>query len=99
MIDLNEVLDWSRVEFRKKKNNIMSNWFVKDLLGISCAMITWILLFYSEYVTVYVIFIRENSTFHYRYCHLIFFNILFFLSICSHFKTMFTNPVRPLRRQ
>ncbi|UYV83812.1 ZDHHC7 [Cordylochernes scorpioides] len=67
-------------------------WFVKDICGIICALVTWFLIIYAQYVVVYLILLPQiYST--YGFSNFIIFEILSFLAVSAHLKTMFTDPV------
>lgn len=68
-------------------------WCVKDTLGLSCSILTWILFLYAEFVIVFVILIPKNYSFEFNFINLILFHVLEFLAISSHCRTMFSNPV------
>ena len=68
-------------------------WFVQDVCGIICAIITWCLVLYAEFVVCWVIlfpaFTREPI---YSFFNFILFNCLAILALTSHFKSMTTDP-------
>ncbi|CAL1532311.1 unnamed protein product [Lymnaea stagnalis] len=66
-------------------------WFVKDICGIVCAVFTWLLILYAEYVVMFVMLIHESSNI-YSFIHGLIFNSLAFLAISSHLRAMFTDP-------
>ena len=65
---------------------------MKDICGLVCAVFTWLLIAYAEYVVVFVMLLHENSTFG-GLIHGIVFNTFVFLAIASHMRAMFTDPV------
>lgn len=67
-------------------------WCIKDICGIICAILTWLLIFYAEFVVMSVILIPTLNSL-YSVCNTIFFQTLAFLAFASHLKTMFTDPV------
>jgi hypothetical protein len=69
------------------------NWCVKDALGLLCSILTWFLFIYGEFVIVFVILIPKNYSIEFNMINLFIFHFLEFLSISSHFRTMFSNPV------
>lgn len=69
-------------------------WCIQDICGIICAILTWFLILYAMFVTIFVILIPTigNHTFFSA------FNILLFLTLSvlafvSHVRTMLTDPV------
>ncbi|XP_062394341.1 palmitoyltransferase ZDHHC3-A isoform X1 [Sardina pilchardus] len=66
-------------------------WFVRDACGIVCAVITWFLVFYAEFVVLFVMLIpSKNLT--YSIINGVVFNALAFLALASHFRAMCTDP-------
>jgi len=76
----------------------VSEWCVKDSLGLLCSILTWILFCYGEFVMVFVILIPKNYSFEYNLINLFLFHFLEFFAISSHCRTMFSNPVCYLYR-
>ncbi|XP_064467467.1 palmitoyltransferase ZDHHC3-like isoform X2 [Ornithodoros turicata] len=66
-------------------------WFVRDICGIICAVMTWGLVLYAEYVVVGVILAPLVHTY-YGAVHLVLFQVAAFLAVFSHVRTMFTDP-------
>ncbi|KAK9880854.1 hypothetical protein WA026_013179 [Henosepilachna vigintioctopunctata] len=66
-------------------------WCIKDICGIICAALTWLLIFYAEFVVMSVILIPTPYSF-YSISNTIIFQTLAFLAFTSHLKTMFTDP-------
>lgn len=67
-------------------------WFVRDACGIVCAIITWFLVFYAEFVVLFVMLLpSKNLT--YSIINGVVFNGLGFLALASHFRAMCTDPV------
>ncbi|KAH9515480.1 Palmitoyltransferase zdhhc3 [Bulinus truncatus] len=66
-------------------------WFVKDVCGIICAVFTWFLILYAEYVVMFVMLIHESSNI-YSFLHGLIFNFFTFLAVSSHLRAMFTDP-------
>ena len=55
----------SRTNFKKEKT-----WCVKDVCGIFCAVLTWFLILYAEFVVLKVILVSDNylvASFFYYY--------------------------------
>jgi len=69
------------------------DWCVKDAFGLLCGITTWFLFFYAEFVLVFVILIPKNYSLEFNLINLFLFHFLEFLSISSHCRTMFLNPV------
>ena len=68
-------------------------WFVKDICGIVCAVITWILVLYAQFVVgIVMIFPILESSPLYGCLNFILFNTLACLALTSHFKSMTTDP-------
>ena len=70
-------------------------WFVKDCCGVVCAVFTWFLILYSEYVVLFVMLYPSPQTYHSLINGAIF-QVFVFLAICSHSKAMLTDPVSNL---
>nr|QDC33566.1 palmitoyltransferase ZDHHC3 [Coleomegilla maculata]QDC33567.1 palmitoyltransferase ZDHHC3 [Coleomegilla maculata] len=66
-------------------------WCIKDICGIICAILTWLLIFYAEFVVMSVILFPSLESF-YGLSNTILFQTLAFLAFTSHLKTMFTDP-------
>lgn len=71
----------------------LSNWCIKDAFGLSCAIITWILFLYGDFVFVFVILTPKSFTKLFYLINLLLFQTFVFLAVSSHFRTMFSNPV------
>lgn len=69
-------------------------WFVWDGLGITCAMFTYFLIGYAEFVVVGVMLLPQLSTTAWGLFHSILFTILALLAVVAHVRSMVTNPVR-----
>lgn len=67
-------------------------WFVQDICGIICAVLTWILVLYAEYVVVFVILLPSPHLY-YSAVNFVVFQSLAFLAITSHLRAMFSDPV------
>ena len=80
---------WRRLGFRSTCQRV---WFVKDICGVICAMFTWGLILYAEYVVTLVVLLPSPDTLHSLVNGLIF-QLFIFLAIASHLKTMLTDPV------
>lgn len=74
------------------------SWFMsishkQDICGIICAVMTWLLILYAEFV-VMVVIIWPSPYPVYSTINMIIFNMLAFLAYASHLRTMFSDPVR-----
>uniref|UniRef100_A0A8C9WJL1 Palmitoyltransferase n=1 Tax=Scleropages formosus TaxID=113540 RepID=A0A8C9WJL1_SCLFO len=67
-------------------------WFIRDGCGIACSIITWLLVFYAEFVVVFVMLLPSKSL-AYSLVNGALFNGLAFLALASHFRAMCTDPV------
>ena len=67
-------------------------WFVKDVCGVICALFTWGLLLYAEYVVTLVVLLPSPDILH-SLVNGVIFQVLIFLAVSSHLKTMLTDPV------
>nr|XP_020462414.1 palmitoyltransferase ZDHHC3-like isoform X1 [Monopterus albus] len=66
-------------------------WFIRDACGIVCAIITWLLVLYAEFVVLFVMLLpSKNLT--YSIVNGALFNFLAFLAIASHLRAMCTDP-------
>ncbi|XP_032414237.1 palmitoyltransferase ZDHHC3-like isoform X1 [Xiphophorus hellerii] len=66
-------------------------WFIRDTCGIVCAIITWLLVFYAEFVVLFVMLVpSKNLT--YSIVNGTLFNTLAFLALASHLRAMCTDP-------
>jgi len=67
-------------------------WCIRDICGIICAFLTWMLILYAEFVVMTVI-LYPNPHPVYSIVNTIIFQMCAFLAFTSHLKTMFTDPV------
>ncbi|KAK5922921.1 hypothetical protein CgunFtcFv8_020145 [Champsocephalus gunnari] len=66
-------------------------WFIRDACGIVCAIITWMLVLYAEFVVLLVMLLpSKNLT--YSIVNGTLFNVLAFLALASHLRAMCTDP-------
>ncbi|XP_040021878.2 palmitoyltransferase ZDHHC3-A isoform X2 [Gasterosteus aculeatus] len=66
-------------------------WFIRDACGIVCALITWLLVLYADFVVLFVMLLpSKNLT--YSIVNGTLFNILAFLALASHLRAMCTDP-------
>ncbi|XP_021112970.1 palmitoyltransferase ZDHHC3 isoform X9 [Heterocephalus glaber] len=68
-------------------------WFIRDGCGIACAIVTWFLVLYAEFVVLFVMLIPSRD-YAYSIINGIMFNLLAFLALASHCRAMLTDPVR-----
>ncbi|XP_076985695.1 palmitoyltransferase ZDHHC3 isoform X2 [Tamandua tetradactyla] len=66
-------------------------WFIRDGCGIACAIVTWILVLYAEFVVLFVMLIPSRD-YVYSVINGIVFNLLAFLALASHCRAMLTDP-------
>ncbi|XP_073534260.1 palmitoyltransferase ZDHHC3 isoform X2 [Phyllobates terribilis] len=66
-------------------------WFIKDGCGIACAIVTWFLVFYAEFVVIFVMLVPSKDLV-YSTINGIIFNMLAFLALASHLRAMITDP-------
>ncbi|KAK6627121.1 hypothetical protein RUM44_009598 [Polyplax serrata] len=64
---------------------------VKDICGIICAILTWLLILYAEFVVMGVMLFPSLYTV-YSLVNSVVFQIFAFLACASHLRTMFTDP-------
>ncbi|XP_051573962.1 palmitoyltransferase ZDHHC3-A-like isoform X1 [Myxocyprinus asiaticus] len=72
----------------ERPNNM---WFIRDACGIICAIITWLLVFFAEFVVLFVMLIPSKNLI-YSLVNGTLFNSLAFLALASHFRAMCTDP-------
>lgn len=77
--------------FRLPWLTLPNSWCVKDICGIICAFITWLLMIFAEFVVVFVFILPSPFTVG-NFIHTIIFNILAFLALSSHSYAMLTDP-------
>lgn len=70
-------------------------WCVSDICGIICAVMTWLLVTYAEFVVVTVVVGTANYPI-YTTFNLLLFNVFAVLALSSHTRAMFTDPVSVL---
>ncbi|XP_012861591.1 palmitoyltransferase ZDHHC3 [Echinops telfairi] len=66
-------------------------WFIRDGCGIACAVVTWFLVLYAEFVVLLVMLIPSRD-YVYSVLNGIVFNLLAFLALASHCRAMLTDP-------
>lgn len=67
-------------------------WFIRDGCGIACAVVTWLLIFYADFVVLLVMLLPSRD-YIYSVINGIVFNLLAFLAVASHVRAMLTDPV------
>lgn len=67
-------------------------WCIRDICGIICAVLTWLLILYAEFVVMTVILIPSPYPV-YSAINTIIFQTCAFMAFASHLRTMFTDPV------
>lgn len=66
-------------------------WFIRDGCGIACAVVTWFLVLYAEFVVLFVMLIPSRD-YVYSAINGVLFNLLAFLALASHCRAMLTDP-------
>ncbi|XP_055269580.1 palmitoyltransferase ZDHHC3 isoform X2 [Moschus berezovskii] len=66
-------------------------WFIRDGCGIACAVVTWFLVLYAEFVVLFVMLIPSRD-YVYSAINGLVFNVLAFLALASHCRAMLTDP-------
>ncbi|KAL1781909.1 palmitoyltransferase ZDHHC3 isoform X1 [Sigmodon hispidus] len=66
-------------------------WFIRDGCGIACAIVTWFLVLYAEFVVLFVM-LTPSRDYVYSIINGIVFNLLAFLALASHCRAMLTDP-------
>lgn len=66
-------------------------WCVSDICGIICAVMTWLLVTYAEFVVFTVVLGTANHPI-YTTFNIILFNMFVILALSSHVRAMFTDP-------
>jgi len=70
-------------------------WCVKDICGIVCVVMTWLLILFAEFVVMRLILLPSNYTV-FSTINMIVFQALAFLAFASHIRTMLSDPVSGL---
>ncbi|KAK3716094.1 hypothetical protein QZH41_019630 [Actinostola sp. cb2023] len=68
------------------------SWFVSDGVGIGCAIFTYLLVAYAEFVVVFVILLPEIPLAGVGLLHAILFTYIAILAIVAHVRAMLTDP-------
>lgn len=66
-------------------------WCVKDVCGLVCVVITWLLVIYAEFVVIFVIVLPSPFTIG-SFLNTLLFQVLAFLALSSHAAAMLTDP-------
>lgn len=66
-------------------------WCIKDICGIVCVVLTWLLILYADFVILFVIVSPTHSTL-YNFFNVTLFQTLAVLAITSHLRAMLTDP-------
>ncbi|XP_067417705.1 palmitoyltransferase ZDHHC3 [Emydura macquarii macquarii] len=66
-------------------------WFIRDGCGIACAVVTWMLVFYADFVVLLVMLVPSRD-YIYSVINGLLFNMLAFLALASHFRAMLSDP-------
>lgn len=69
-------------------------WFIRDGCGMVCAVMTWLLVVYADFVVTFVMLLPSKD-FWYSVVNGVIFNCLAVLALSSHLRTMLTDPVSP----
>lgn len=67
-------------------------WFIRDGCGMICAVMTWLLVVYADFVVTFVMLLPSKD-FWYSVVNGVIFNCLAVLALSSHLRTMLTDPV------
>ncbi|CAD7689224.1 unnamed protein product [Nyctereutes procyonoides] len=66
-------------------------WFIRDGCGMICAVMTWLLVVYADFVVTFVMLLPSKD-FWYSVVNGVLFNCLAVLALSSHLRTMLTDP-------
>ncbi|XP_044932320.1 palmitoyltransferase ZDHHC7 isoform X3 [Mustela nigripes] len=66
-------------------------WFIRDGCGMICAVMTWLLVVYADFVVTFVMLLPSKD-FWYSVVNGVLFNCLAVLALASHLRTMLTDP-------
>ena len=70
-------------------------WFIRDGCGITCGVITWMLVLYAQFVVAFVMLLPARNLL-YSLVNGALFNSLAVLALASHARAMCTDPVGDL---
>ncbi|KAL4098404.1 hypothetical protein QTP88_023024 [Uroleucon formosanum] len=68
-----------------------SMWCIQDICGIICAIFTWLLILYAEFVVTFVTLLPCPYPI-FQCVNMVIFQVFAFLAMASHLRTMFTDP-------
>lgn len=68
-------------------------WCVRDICGVVCVGLTWLLILFAEFVVMRVILLPNLNPV-YNVMNSLLFQVFAFLAIASHVRTMLSDPVR-----
>ncbi|KAI5608189.1 palmitoyltransferase ZDHHC3, partial [Silurus asotus] len=68
-----------------------SPWCIRDVCGVVCAVITWFLVLYADFVVMFVMLLPVKSAV-YSLINATLFNTLSVLALTSHSRAMCTDP-------
>ena len=87
-----ETYERSRISVDKHNRCCKSRfWCIADVCGIICAIFTWLLMLYSEFVVVRVILMPYFGSI-YTVVNMVLFQTFAILAFSSHLKAMLTDP-------
>ncbi|XP_023708947.1 palmitoyltransferase ZDHHC3 [Cryptotermes secundus] len=66
-------------------------WCIKDICGVICAILTWLLILYAEFVVMMVMLLPSPYPV-YSTINIFIFQTFAFLAFASHLRAMFTDP-------
>ena len=66
-------------------------WFIRDGCGMVCAIMTWLLVVYADFVVTFVMLLPSKD-FWYSVINGVLFNCLAVLALSSHLRIMLTDP-------
>ena len=81
---------WRRLGFSRPF--IDNLWIVKDCCGLTCAVFTWLLIGYAEFVVLFVILLPSENEIH-SIINGTVFHFFTALAFLSHLRAMMTDPV------
>ncbi|RXG68306.1 E3 ubiquitin-protein ligase [Armadillidium vulgare] len=90
-IDLGPLRPWGQDRDLHNKCFRGRIWCIRDICGIICAVLTWLLVFYAEIVVLSVIYQTETHPI-YSTINVFLFNVFAILALTSHTRAMFTDP-------
>ncbi len=79
-------------KFGLKWRDCQTLWFVKDACGVVCAVFTWLLVLYADYVVFFVMLYAAPNQIH-SIINGVIFQFFSFLALASHTKAMLSDPV------